>query len=108
MKSILAVLVLIGLSFASMTPDIWQQRVINGLKPIALGERVIPSIPASEAQDILLKWFNVKVTCTEPTEKMWLSYCQQFYVAEGGDCSAATPENKARIMANMRVCRITR
>lgn len=73
---------------------------------IAIGERHISALSQDEAQDILFKWFNVKTTCTTPTERMWLGYCQQFYVSEGGDCHAASPESKAMIMGNMRVCSV--
>lgn len=62
-------------------------------------------MPQSDAIMLLKEWYGATIVCSEATESMWKSYCQQFYVSEGGDCSAATPENKAMIMNNMRICR---
>jgi hypothetical protein len=93
---------------AMMTPDLWQERVIKGLSKVATGERIIPDILAWEAQEILLKWFNIKVTCTEPNEKMWDSYCQEQYRIGGVNCAALSAENKAGLMKNMRQCIIRR
>jgi len=63
-------------------------------------------MPASDAKMLLNSWYGITVTCTEPTEKMWQSYCQQFYVSEGGDCGAVTASVKKEIMGNMRVCKV--
>jgi hypothetical protein len=106
--SLAALFLLMGFAY-SYTPDSWQERVIVGLSKVATGERVIHDISAGEASDILYKFFNVKVTCTEPTERMWLQYCQNLYMENTAiDCNAVSSKDKAFVMGNMRVCKVAR
>lgn len=98
-------ILLMGLSF-SMNPNEHLASIKKGLIDVAIGEKICQYINTMDAKILLKSWYGIVVTCTEPTEREWLSYCQQFYVAEGGDCNAASNETKAEIMNNMRICMI--
>ena len=102
----LALVLFVGSAVAFTTPDAHYNAVRKGLERVALGKQMCPLMPQSDAIMLLKEWYGITVTCSEPTESMWRQYCQQFYVSEGWDCSAATPENKALIMNNMRVCKV--
>lgn len=101
-----ALLLLVGLLSPMTTPDAHLNAVRKGLERVALGKQICPLMPQSDAVMLLKEWFGAKKVCSEPTEAMWQAYCQQFYVSEGGDCSGTSPETKALIMENMRVCRV--
>ena len=101
----LTLFLLMGLAFSNVLDD-HLAAVKKGLVKIALGEQLCKYMPAADARTLLNSWYGITITCTEPTEKMWQSYCQQFYVADGGDCGAVTTSVKKEIMGNMRVCKV--
>ena len=75
------------------------------MSKVALGTLSCPYMQPSEAIMLLKEWYGATKVCSEATEGMWNSYCQQFYMSEGGDCGAVSAGMKATIMGNMRVCR---
>jgi hypothetical protein len=91
-------------STSALTPTDWNEQVKNGLMKIATKQTANSYINQSDAAMLMNDWFGIKIRCSVPTENMWLSYCQQFYISEGGDCGSATPENKKMIMDNMVIC----
>lgn len=101
-----ALLLLMGLVFSNPL-DEHLAAVKKGLTRVALGEKICPYMPQTDARMLLKEWFGVTVSCTEPTEAMWMQYCQQMYISEGMDCNAVSPKNKDDVMNNMRVCRVT-
>lgn len=103
--AILAILLCLGIVSANMLDD-HLTAVKKGLSRVALETQMCPYMPAADAKTLLKEWYEMSVACTEATESMWQSYCQQFYISEGGDCNAATKENKAMIMSNMKICKI--
>jgi hypothetical protein len=102
----ISLLLLMGLAFSNALDD-HLSAVKRGLTKIALGQQLCPYMPANDAIALLKDWYGITITCTEPTDAKWKAYCQQFYISEGGDCNGASPENKAMIMNNMRVCRVS-
>lgn len=108
--SIIAILLLAGASFAAQTmlnPLQWQERVKTGLIKVATYKQVNQWISPSEAAGLLKEWFGITVSCTSPTEQMWLSYCQTMHYENTAiDCNAVSSANKQMIMNNMRVCTV--
>jgi hypothetical protein len=108
--SIIAILLLAGASFAAQTmlnPLQWQERVKNGLIKVATYKMHNPWMTQQEAQRWLLNpyWGGIRVSCTTPTEQMWLQYCQNLYMENMAiDCNAVSPTDKQMVMNNMRIC----
>jgi hypothetical protein len=94
-----------GLAFSNPLED-HLSATRRGLERVALGTQICPLMPQSDAIMLLKEWYGATEVCSEVNEAKWQAYCQQFYVSEGGDCSTVTPENKAMIMGNMRICKV--
>jgi hypothetical protein len=105
----MALILLMGLAFSMTTPEAHLAAVKKGLTKIALGTQICPYMPQNDARMLLNSWYGITISCTEPTEKMWLSYCQNMYVGNTAlDCdyiSKYNPTEKANIMKNMRICK---
>lgn len=103
-------LVLMGLAFSMTNPDEHLAAIKKGLIKIALGEQICQYMPQTDARMLLNNWYGITISCTEPTEKMWLSYCQNMYVGNTAlDCAYIAkynPLEKANIMKNMRICSV--
>ena len=109
--SIIAILLLAGATSAAQlidSPLEWQNKVKTGLIRIATYKHTTSAITATEAKGLLNNWYSITVTCTEPTEQMWMQYCQNLYIENMAiDCNAVSASDKETVMNNMRVCRVS-
>ena len=108
--SIIAILLLAGATSATKLTDSpmeWQEKVKTGLIRIATYKHTTSAITATEAKGLLNNWYSITVTCTEPTEQMWMQYCQNLYMENMAiDCNAVSASDKETVMNNMRVCSV--
>ena len=106
MQKILAVLLMAGLATAMMNPDEWATLNKKGLEKVATGAIKTSLMPPKDAEMLLKSWYGVTRVCSEANEAKWQAYCQNMYYENTAiDCNAVSPEDKAMIMSNMRVCR---
>ena len=98
---------LTSVSFA-FNPSEWHERAKNALIRVATHKQASPYLTAKEAQEWLREpWWGVNITCSEPTEQMWLQYCQNLYMENTAiDCNAVSATDKEFVMNNMRVCNV--
>ena len=106
-----ALILLVGLVYPSMNPDVWREKVRIGLLKVSYGWQTTPLLTVKQASSIHLQMFSnaPKNGCSNALERDWAVVCPMIssQMSNNLDCKNANPKSKADILKNFEQSKTT-